>query len=82
MTSWINALPASWLTVSHLSLAFGLTKPTVLEKNALLVAFSTAARLPAYTITRKHAGSCQNDARSCVTRKTSTTSAAQVNERK
>ena len=32
MTSWINALPASWLTFSHLSLVFALTKPTVLEK--------------------------------------------------
>ena len=40
MTWWINALPASWLTFGHLSLVFGLTKPTVLEKNALV---STAA---------------------------------------
>ena len=32
---------ASWLTFSQLSVVFGITKPTVLEKNALLVAFST-----------------------------------------
>ena len=31
MTSWINALPASWLTISHFSLVFGLNQPTVLE---------------------------------------------------
>ena len=80
MMSWINALPASWLTFSHLSLAFGLTKPTVLEKNALLIAFRTDAwflQLPAHIPANMQ--EVVKMARACVTRKTAATSGAQVN---
>ena len=79
--SWINALPASWLTLSHLSLVFGLTKPTVL-KNALLVVFSTAALFLSSYLRIPLPANMQevvNMTCTCVTRKTSATSGAQVN---
>ena len=63
MTSWINALPASWLTFSHLSRT----------SRSVQHCCAVSLQLPAHTITRKQVIKMM---RVCVARKTSTTSAA------
>ena len=68
-------LPASWLTFSHLSLVFGLTKSTVLTsrlRSALPRGFPPVISLPA------NMQEVVKMTRACVARKTVATSGAQI----
>ena len=76
MTSWINVLPALWLTFSHLSLAFGLTKKHTSCSVQHAAWFpSSYLRIPLPTNMLE----VVKMACACIARKASATSRAQMN---